>query len=388
MGGSRDAIPLRLGPDDLILIVEDDPAQRRTLEQALGRHGVACQAFDSGEEALAECNLDRVVAAVLDVQLPGMDGIELGRRLKERDRGGVFLPVVLVGGLAASEDRVRAFQVGCDDFLAKPIHHFELAVRLASLLARRAQHVELLAANESLRRGLEKKRELAALVVHDLRNPLAAIHGNVQLLREDVDPENEAWNSCLSDIEELSLKALSLVAGLLDVEELEEGLLLAERTVVDVESFARAFPPTYRVAVAARQLELVVEVESGICAELDEALIGRVVENLLDNAVRYAPRRGRVELRACSDGRDLVIEVGNSGPPIPELEHERIFGRYYRLEARRAGARANRGLGLYFCKLAVEAHGGTITVASRDGLPACFVLRLPGAISAGRPESR
>jgi signal transduction histidine kinase len=77
------------------------------------------------------------------------------------------------------------------------------------------------------------------------------------------------------------------------------------------------------------------------------------------------------------EGSDLVIRVGNNGPPVPEAERPRIFGRYYRLEARREGARANRGLGLYFCKLVADAHRGTIEVESRPELPACFVLRVP-----------
>jgi signal transduction histidine kinase len=107
-----------------------------------------------------------------------------------------------------------------------------------------------------------------------------------------------------------------------------------------------------------------------------------VVENLLDNAVRYAPRRGEVRFRARAQGDALIMEVGNSGPEIPESEKARIFERYYRLEGRRQGARTNRGLGLYFCRLAAEAHAGTIEVTSTEGLPACFVLTLPGAIAA------
>jgi signal transduction histidine kinase len=85
-------------------------------------------------------------------------------------------------------------------------------------------------------------------------------------------------------------------------------------------------------------------------------------------------------MRAFAKDQDLLIEVGNSGPEIPELEKDRMFERYYRLESRRKGSRSNRGLGLYFCRLAAIAHQGTISVVNRPELPACFELKLPNCV--------
>jgi two-component system CheB/CheR fusion protein len=111
--------------------------------------------------------------------------------------------------------------------------------------------------------------------------------------------------------------------------------------------------------------------------EIDHDLFARVIENMLDNAARYAPRGGRCAIAARRDAEGVEIAIGNSGPPVPEAERDKIFGRYFQVERRRASARANRGLGLYFCKLAVEAHGGTIHVEQRGDLGAVFVVRLP-----------
>jgi signal transduction histidine kinase len=110
---------------------------------------------------------------------------------------------------------------------------------------------------------------------------------------------------------------------------------------------------------------------------LDRDLFARVLENLLDNSARYAPRGGRCTLHAKSEDGTIEIAVGNNGPPVPAAEREKIFGRYFQVEARRAAARANRGLGLYFCKLAAEAHDGTIHVEERGDLGAVFVVRIP-----------
>lgn len=223
-----------------------------------------------------------------------------------------------------------------------------------------------------------KKRILASLVVHDLRNPLSALQGNIELLTEELEEHDSTMvQEILGDCRVLAAKALSLVAGLLDVEELEEGLLDAEPVVAPVAEFAAKAAFGHRATIRARMLNFEIHVPHELSARFDAELMSRLIENLLDNAVRYAPRKGKVIISAYADEKVLIIRVGNNGPPVPESEREKIFGRYYRLEARRAGARANRGLGLYFCKLVAEAHGGTLELIETDDLPACFELRIP-----------
>ncbi len=369
------------GEGGKLLLVEDDVAQLRVLQTALSSHDYHCATFVSAEEALDSCQPLLLDAAILDMDLPGVDGIELGKRLKELVGPDLYLPVIIVSGHSTLEDRLRAYRSGMDDFLTKPINHQELALRLRPVIARKRQRAELVQLNEALTRAQERRRQLAALVVHDLRNPMAAILGNVQLLEELVGEEQELEQQCLRDLNELGARALNLIDGLLDVEELEEGLLVANRQSIDLGEFVRHFPSFYQTATSARKLEFHLEVPEGLRAHLDTALIGRVIENLLDNSVRYAPRGGQVVLRAKADGAELSILVGNSGPAIPEMEQERMFDRYYRLEPRRKGSRSSRGLGLYFCRLAAEAHEGSIVVVSKPDLPACFELRLPGCVA-------
>ena len=126
-----------------------------------------------------------------------------------------------------------------------------------------------------------------------------------------------------------------------------------------------------------RGLQFEVTCDPELTVRLDPDLFWRIFENLLDNAARFAPRGGYVALSVARDDEGLEIAVGNNGPPVPEAERDAIFGRFYQVEARRAAARANRGLGLYFCKLAVEAHGGSIGVEQRGELGTVFVIRLP-----------
>jgi len=233
---------------------------------------------------------------------------------------------------------------------------------------------------ESARQLREKKRVLAALVVHDLRSPLSAIQGYLDLMREELGPDDPAratMTAYLDDATTLVGKALGLVATILDVDELEDGVLRAHRAAVDVDAVIRRALIFVERPIKMRALRVEIDVPASLIGAVDPDLFARIVENLLDNAVRYAPRNGRLAILARRDLGELELCIGNDGPPVPDAEREMIFGRYYRIEARKAGARAGRGLGLYFCRLAVEAHGGTITVEPRGSLGAVFVARLP-----------
>jgi two-component system, OmpR family, heavy metal sensor histidine kinase CusS len=245
----------------------------------------------------------------------------------------------------------------------------------------------------------EKKRVLAALVVHDLRSPLSAIQGYLDLVREELGDDDAGHKRALgyiADAETLVGKALGLVATILDVDELEDGILRAQPQPTRIGELIERARAGNRAHFEVRQLRFEVSCDPEMLVRLDRDLFGRVLENLLDNASRYAPRGGRCAVAvtrspaglasrdslpasSAAEGRrgSIEIAVGNDGPPVPAGDRTAIFGRYFQVEARRAAARANRGLGLYFCKLAVEAHGGTIHVEQRGELGAVFVVHIP-----------
>lgn len=224
-----------------------------------------------------------------------------------------------------------------------------------------------------------KKQRLAALMVHELRNPLTALSGNLEILREELagQPVSPVAAESLGDCLSLLARIQSLVATILDVDELEDGVLRAHRANVDLDVLIRQVIASIDRALRSRSLRIAWGVPAGLSFAVDPSLFARVLENLLDNAVRYATRGGTVAIHAEHTASGLVLAIGNDGPPIADSEREAIFGRYHRVEARRAAARAGRGLGLYFCRLAIEAHGGAITVESRDDLGAVFVVRVP-----------
>jgi signal transduction histidine kinase len=242
-----------------------------------------------------------------------------------------------------------------------------------SLQLRRA--ASLLQHDEELRK---KKRVLASLVVHDLRSPLSGAVNFLDLIHAELGTATpDRLRGLVDDTRELLTKALSLVATILDVDELEDGILKVAPHKTPLRKMIDDAWGSSLANAQVRDIRWQTDVPPGLEVELDTDLFERVLENLFDNATRYAPRGGRVVVGCTVDKGELELTVGNDGPAVPAGERELIFGRYHQVEARRASARANRGLGLYFCKLAVEAHGGTITVEERGELRTTFVVKVP-----------
>lgn len=240
--------------------------------------------------------------------------------------------------------------------------------------------------DDSAKQLRDKKRALAKLVVHDLRNPLTAAMGYLELLRDELDQPSPEAVLFLTEIERSLAKTVSLVATILDIDELEDGMLRAQLKPVRLVELIEAARDGNRGHLELRKLQCAVDVDPELVVDLDRSLVFRVIENMLDNATRYAPRGGKCEITATRAHGMVEIAIGNNGPPVPESDREEIFGRYYQVERRRASARENRGLGLYFCKLAVEAHGGTIHVEQRGDLGAVFVARFPDTATDAMPQ--
>lgn len=358
-----------------LLLADDQPQELEHLVRILATEGHTCERARDGAEAVRRFSTARPDLVILDVVMPGMDGIKATRRLKQQS-GGAYVPVLLVTGLDDVEDRLAGFDAGADDFLTKPVEDWELRARVRTFLQIAAQQR---ATEEALRkvRELQSFRdELIELVVHDLKNPLACLSTNLAFVESRLSSDAEGAEA-VADCRDSTARLLRMVSVLLDVNRLEERRLTPAlkpelaRALLESSARGRAHEAQFR------GVRIEVQGDPLLPVPLDAELMGRVLDNLLDNALRYTPAGGRIRL-ACERGPlGVRLAVGNSGPSIPERDRERIFAKYERLSSR--GPRgANRGLGLYFCRLAIEAHGGRISIDDEGGTGTCFRIDLPG----------
>ena len=374
-----------------VLVVDDDPRNRRLLEEYLVGAGYDVRLAHDGLSALEMAAERPPDLVLLDVMMPDLSGLEVCRRLKADPRTRLT-QVVLVTALDGTPHKVEGLDTGADDYVAKPVRREEFMAKVRSLLRARRLLAELEEARATVAARNAKLEELEALketltqtLVHDLKNPLAAVLGNLELMERKVD---EPVLHLVRRSKAAAWRMHQMILNLLDVGQLEEGKLQLRIEAVDSGSLAMKACVEMEGAAVQRGVKFVIEAEERV-AQIrgDVAVLRRVFDNLLSNAIEHSPKGGlvRVSVTPCDEG--IEIAVSDQGTGVPAEYRERIFEKFQRLEHRKAVPGANRGLGLTFCRLAVEAHGGTIWVDEAPGGGALFRTLLPAAEDNAGSES-
>jgi signal transduction histidine kinase len=321
-----------------------------------------------------------------------MDGFEVLERLKAND-GLQHVPVIMISALSETESVARCVEMGAEDYLTKPFNVILLRARLHACLEKKRGHDREVRLFEQLQQNYDRLQELETLrddlthmIVHDLRTPLTSVIAAMQTL--EVLGEVNAGQREIVDIAVTeSGVLLNMINSLLDVEKLESGTMALECSL---------FAPRELIASALAQVtplaqEKAIALVQDLSAELpliegDEIKLQRVLVNLLGNALKFTPAGGTVSLRARQSDDKSAIEffVKDTGEGIPLESFDRIFQKFGQVESRKAGRSMSTGLGLTFCKLAVEAHGGEIGVESMLGQGSTFWFTVPWA--SFRPE--
>lgn len=364
-----------------ILVVDDNESNRALARATLEDEGWGVVLAASGPEALAVFAHERPACVLLDVRLPGLDGFEVCERIRLLP-GGSETPVVFLTALRDVDTFDRALKAGGDDFLSKPIDTTELIVRMHAVLklsrmsAELREHYDLVRRQrDSLRLLQLQKERLTSFVVHDLKNPVNALDLRAQLLLRDRELSEPAKRS-VEGMRNEARALLRLIFNLLDISKSDDGQLGAQRMRVDLDRVAREVLDA--VSVSARVAGVLLSAELELHQlDADPDLLRRVLENLLDNAIRHAPSGSVVSLGAAPAGTGAaLLWVADRGPGVALEMRERVFERFVQVESSERLLRSGRGLGLAFCKLAVLAHGGKIWI--EDNEPgALFRIELP-----------
>jgi two-component system, sensor histidine kinase and response regulator len=353
-----------------VLVVDDDPRVRRSTAMTLSRAGFHVVTADDGAPAIAQAETTPPDLAIVDLNMP-TNGLEVVRRLKQLHGAAVY--VAVLSGQDDDATRARAFDAGADDVMVKPASLAELRRRMIAAARTQQAFVEARLARERADRLLAYSAEAGALLAHDLNNGLAVALSNMTYLSGVLslgDDQGQALNSTLRALRRMS----GLVANFVDISRFEDAAVKPRCSVGSVLEMLLEVVDVHAPSIG-RQIQHSVSCSAELQGLFDAALIERVLHNLVGNAVRYCNPGGRILLSATiadpTDPLSIEISVHNTGPFISEELRTTLFAKYAR------GSNGKRGLGLYFCRLACEAHGGSIEYRSGEDGP-CFVLRLPG----------
>jgi two-component system, sensor histidine kinase and response regulator len=363
----------------LILVVDDNPLNVEPLCDLLEAMGYRVEQALDGVTALAKARERLPDLILLDIMMPGMNGYEVCDELKA-DPSTQRIPVVFVTALSEAEDKLRAIESGGDDFLTKPFNRPILLARVRSLLRLKSAHDEVDSSYRKLQALERMKDDLMNMIVHDLKSPLTAMLGTLEMAVEgDLGPVTDQQRRLYGDALQRGGDALRLIDDLLELTRMEESKVVLNRGSVQVAELLEAVREEWQVRVEQRGARLEVGATGEVRIEADQRLLLRVLSNLIGNALRHAGKHVRIELtaRPTADGGAAHFMVRDDGVGIPPAYHDVIFRKFGSVHTPERSH--SSGLGLTFCKLAVEAHGGRIWVESPPEGGTTFHFLIPAA---------
>ncbi len=351
-----------------VLVVDDDEAICRQIASGLAAAGHQVVTAHDGAGAILQGEETPPDVAIVDLEMP-TSGLEVIRHLKSLH--GPAVHVIVMTGHDDERSRGDAYDAGTDDFLVKPTGLTELKRRVAAALRKQRAFVDVRLGKEAADRRMTYGVEASALLAHDLNNGLAVSLSNLQYLNEVLTLDADQGDAMAATLR--SLRRMSgLVANFVDVARFEDA---AVKPIVAPVRVRRLLESVMEVnaATITRGVTFEVDCDSGLEGKFDVTLIERVLHNLVGNAARYCNQGGKLNIagKSWNDVGSIELAVTNTGPQVPENIRGNLFGKYVR------GGGGKRGMGLYFCRLVAEAHGGRIDYEAA-ALGPSFVVRLPG----------
>lgn len=359
-----------------ILVVDDEEKNRRLLRDVLEANGYQVIVAEDGHTAL-----ERVIEAppdviLLDVIMPGLNGFEVCQQLKKTPETAV-IPVLLVTSLSEREDRIAGIKAGANDFLTKPVDLQEVMLRVKNALYSKRLFDQVQQNNKRLKELEALRDSMVHMVVHDMRSPLTVGKGNIEILEMSAAKKLDLLEKESLEDARASMTVLEeMINSLLDISRLEAGKMPLNLTRVDLCQLVYRALAQMGTMVEPDRIDYDPSVKS-VPVHCDSDLILRVVINLVGNAIKFNSSGGKVRIKVRKKGLYGKFVITDTGPGIPPEYHEKIFEKFSQVEGVQTRKYASTGLGLAFCKLAVEAHGGRIGVDSEVDKGSTFWFSLP-----------
>ncbi|MEY2409907.1 MAG: two-component system, sensor histidine kinase and response regulator [Verrucomicrobiota bacterium] len=354
-----------------VLVTDDQPTNIQVVGAMLGKLGYEIIPASDGPTALKRLAIRLPDLILLDVLMPGMDGVEVCRRIRANPEWN-DIPIIF---LSAADDKdliVRALEAGGVDYVTKPFNHGEMVSRVRT-------HLALKATRDKLKSVAEDKDELIGILAHDLKNHLGGMQMSATLLRERMTQSGDARPAQLCEnICHATGQLLAFVKEFLANSAADHGGFRAKSETVNLSDTVTRTVQDYREAARRKNIDIRMELPpQPMQACADRNALSQVLDNLLSNAVKFSSPGTQISVIVRSTPAGPECCVQDQGPGFTAEDRASMFRRYGRLSARPTGGEPSTGLGLSIVKKLVEAMKGEMICESAPGAGATFIIRLP-----------
>lgn len=361
-----------------VLVIDDEADIVESLQVMLRKRGFEALCAADGASGLLLAQREKPDLILCDVMMPAMNGFEVCRQLKASSETNA-IPVLLLTALNQMDDKIKGLDAGADDFITKPFNDSELRARVTAFLRSKQLHDELDASYRRLQELEQMRDALTGMIVHDLKAPLTAITGGLGIFIDYLGKESLVP----ADIQKLVRNAFSsskrlvgLIQDILDVSRMEQSQLPLKKSPTDLKAMVEQAVQMLSPAADNAKVALAMALPAGdVHATVDGSLIERVLVNLISNSLKFTPPGGKIAV-SLTPAPDLRICVSDTGIGVPKEHLEKIFDKFFQSSGHEV-SRKGQGLGLAFCRMAVESHGGKIWVESEQGKGSRFFVTLP-----------
>ncbi|MFP4891637.1 response regulator [Paraburkholderia sp. EG304] len=362
-----------------ILIVDDIAHNITALEALLARPDVAVLVADSGTAALDLLLKHEVALAILDVNMPGMNGFELAALMRGSPRTS-HVPIIFLTATAQDASRTfRGYEAGAVDFLYKPFDPRILQSKVDVFVQLEQQKRQLAAQLVTTRQMLEANEMLMAVLSHDLRTPLGAVLASAEYLMRTAADEQAA--TVAARVKNSSLRMARMVDQLLNLARLQGGRLPLQPRSIELATLCRAVIDEFASQDSGKQI--VFTCTGNTAGAWDTDLVWQAVSNLVSNALHHGAPEGDIGVEVDGDAEDCVrLKVSNRGT-IPAEVFPHLF-KAFGSNGNGARSREGLGLGLHIVQEIARMHGGDVSVVSSDEAGTTFTIELPRVVALQR----
>jgi len=367
----------------VILIVDDIEMNRNVLHDLVITLGCEPLLAIDGEAALAMIKEVAPDLVLLDIMMPGLDGYEVLKKMKA-DPIISDIPVIMITALDEIDSAIDCIQMGADDYLTKPFNPQLLRARVNSSLSKKQAHdrekrlhQQLQTSFDDLHKMEQIRDSLTNMIVHDLNNPITVVSATCSLTKKAMEEnrlDSQTLRECLKNIGDASLEMIRLTRGILDVAKLESDEMPVNLAPVDAINLAKSIWQQACPQAEIDNINLIFSApEDTVMVLADEELLRRVIHNLVSNALKHNQANIDVTLSVHKENNECLVCITDNGRGIREEDIDRVFDKFFQAKGR-TGRKYGVGMGLAFCKMAVEAQNGRIWVDSEWGHGASFSI--------------